>query len=263
MKAALHSPSFFRGLAVVLLTAAGPRLFPQDSAEAWNRAKEAWARSKDLMPGKMRMLSSELDRAGKPVVVTEELYSIRYAANGKSDAVLVSASKDGKDVTETRRAELEKQRKKNGPGGESQDMDIPDPLALEPHKSLKLGAAEAVEIDGVPAWKYPFKVKTSKLLTSSGFVLVNRYTFMPIAMEYTFDPMPAGVKKADMKVFYGVESGTPVAGRVTMNVDANLIFFKKKMDILMEFSDYAKTSAALAPATVAGDAADGQGKGAP
>ncbi len=240
--------------------AAGPRLFPQDSAEAWKRAKEAWARSKDLMPGKMRMLSSELDREGKPVVVTEEIYSIRYGANGKSDAVLVSAVKDGKDVTESRRAELEKQRKKNGAGGGSESMDIPDPLALEPHKSLKLGTAEAVEIDGVPAWKFPFKVKTGKLLTSSGFVLVNRSTFMPMAMEYTFDPMPAGVKKADMKVLYGVESGTPVAGRVTMNVDANLVFFKKKMDILMEFSDYAKAPMAPAPGE---PAAGGREKSAP
>jgi hypothetical protein len=243
MKEMLHPTSFLRGLAVLLLMAAGPQLFSQEAAEAWARAKEARARAERMQPRSMRMLSTEYGKEGQVRSIEDQTVSIKYGADGNMDIEVLRALKDGKDVTEEKRKEFAKREGRGGPGKGGADggfgnVEMPDPLAPKDEKSLKLGDA-ILEGSGESAvWRFPFEMKANLILSSVGFIRIDVKTGLPLEMEYSFKPLPLGVKRADMRIAYAAVGDLPLVGRVDMRIDSNLVFFRKKIDYSMEFSDY-------------------------
>jgi hypothetical protein len=240
MKSLLHSTSFFRGLAVLLLMTAGPRLFSLDPDGAWKKAREARDLSEGLSPGMMRMVSLELDKDGGVVTREEQLSKISYAPDGTPKSEVLNATKDGKDVTEEKRAEAAKQNKRSGGQGPmGGGFEMPDPLARGAEKSLKLGPARIVKEGGRSYWEFPFKMKAGSLFSTVGAVRVDSETGLPLSVEYSFEPLPPGVKKAAISMRYSSPDGLRVIpASAAMSVDSSLIFFKKKIEMTMEFSEY-------------------------
>jgi hypothetical protein len=243
MKRILHPTSFLRGPAAFLLMAAGPLLFSQEAAEAWARAKEARIRADGMQPRSMRMLSKEYGKEGQVQSTEEQTISILYGPDGNMDVEVLRATKDGKDVTEEKRKEFAKRDGRGGNGGNKPDggfggMEMPDPLAPKDEKSLKLGDAVLEESGGWPVWRFPFEMKAGLLLSTVGFIRIDGKTGLPLEMEYSFKPLPLGVKRADMRIAYASAGDVPLVERVDMRIDSNLVIFKKKIDYFMEFSDY-------------------------
>jgi hypothetical protein len=243
MKETLHPTSFLSGLAAFLLMAAGPLLFSQEAAGVWARAKEARARADGMQPRSMRMLSTEYGKEGQVRSTEEQAVSILYGTDGNMNVEVLKATKDGKDVTEEKRKEFAKRDGRGGNGRDKPDggfggVEMPDPLAPKDEKSLKLGDAVLEESGGRSVWRFPFEMKAGLVLSTIGFILIDGKTGLPLEMEYSFKPLPLGVKRADLRIAYAASGDVPVVERVDMRIDSNLVIFKKKIDYLMEFSDY-------------------------
>jgi hypothetical protein len=237
MKSFLHSASFFWGSAAFLLIAAGPRLFALDPDAAWRTAAEMAARAHGLRPAMMRMTTTDLDSKGSVISTENQVSRIHYESDGSMRTEILSATRDGKDVSQEKREEAAKQKRQSG----AQSMggfDMPDPLVGKPD-SLKLGSARATRLGGRAVWEFPFEAKANGLMSSHGSLRLDAQTGRPIEMEYSFKPLPLGVKYATILVRYSpLEGSPPVVDSVLMRVDANLLVFKKRADFLMEFSEY-------------------------
>ncbi len=233
--------NLLRGLAAASLALVSPHLFPLEADAAWSRAASLAAESKRLSPGLIRFESLEYGKQGEILSREESISRISYDVAGKSSSQIIKATKDGKDVTEEKRAEAAKQK---GPprGGMGSDggFGMPDPLNPEKGASVIRQTPVRENRDGVDSWKFPFEYKKKGTLSSAGFLWIEAETGRPTAMEYKLKPLPLGVKHADFSLRFSAHEGSGVViDWMRIGFDVNLLVFNKRMDMEISLSDYA------------------------
>jgi hypothetical protein len=230
--------------------AAGPFLFCLDSAAAWERAAVMGKRSQDYVPGSMRTETVEYGKKGEVTSREESLNDLIYDSSGQVESRIVWAKKDGKDVTEEKRAEYEKARAKaESKKGKTKDnenfsMSIPDPLNPPEGATVKRGTPASVKEGGRQYWDFPFEYKQKGIFDYQGSMRLDATSGMPVSMDYRLKPLPIGVRYADFAIkFEPFGEGAFVATAMKIGFDANMIIFEKKMDMAVTMQEYSAKTA--------------------
>jgi hypothetical protein len=243
--------NLLRGLALMSFMAAGPFLFSLDSAAAWERAADMGKRSKDYVPGSMRTETVEYGKKGEVASREESLNALVYDSSGQVESRIVWARKDGKDVTEEKRAEYEKARAKaDGKKGKPKDnenfsMSLPDPLNPPEGATVKRGTPASVKDGGRDYWDFPFEYKQKGIFDYQGSLRIDAASGMPVSMDYKLKPLPIGVRYAEFAIsFEPFGEGAFVATAMKIGFDAKLIIFEKKMDMAVTMQEYSARAGA-------------------
>jgi hypothetical protein len=234
-----------RGLACAAFALAGPSLFSLDSAEAWKRAVAMNSAAKTLYPGSVDFTTIEYGNKDQVLSREEVLSRIEYGPDGETSSEVVKAVKDGKDVTAERRAEFEKNAKKNkgkkggNEGPQAGGFALPEPFNPPAHAKLSVGAASPATEEGKDFWEYPFEYSAKGGMSFKGTVRLEADSGRPIWMKYSFKVSPPGIKYAHFLIAYAAFGESAfVADRMDIGFDADLLVFKKKMDMKVAMTDY-------------------------
>jgi hypothetical protein len=236
-----------RGLAYAALALAGPSLFSLDSAPAWKNAVAMSAAAKTVYPGMVSFETVEYGKKDEIVSREETVSRISYGQDGTSRNEIVTSVKDGKDVTEERRAEFEKNAKKNKPkkngddGPQSGGFALPDPFNPPSGAKVLIGEAASAGEGGVEYWEFPFEYSGKGSMAYKGKIRLDAATGRPVSMRYGLKTAIIGVKYANFLVVYApFGEGACIAERMDIGFDAQILLIRKKMDMKIAMSDYSE-----------------------
>lgn len=216
---------------------ANPSAVNPDSA--WAQAKEAWIRGQAYKPQRMSVRFDELDGRGLVKSSTSTEYALRWNGDS-SDATIVRASKDGKDITEKAREDERKRKKPDATSGASDSSSGMEPDDFVPF-SDKAGPKLS---KGPTRWNgAEFFVPYAILDTTSGSV--GELHFGPsgqvLSLSYSLQKKPSMLSE-----FFGTASfssmpdGALVIRAYGFSGEGGFLFIRMRFAVLMEFFDYRK-----------------------
>lgn len=233
-------------LAVVLLLAcillpAAFGLFANPAAVspelAWALAREAWARGQAYKAHRMTSRFDELNGKGEVSSSTYTEYALRWNGD-RSEATIIRATKDGKDITEKAREEERKRKKPDATSaasGSSGGMDAGDfvPFSEKAAPKLSRGVARWSGAD----FSVPYRIKDPK----SGSIGEVRFgpSGMPLSLSYSLEKMPSMVGEfLGTATFSTLPDGALVISRYGFSGEGGFLFIRMRFNVVMDFSDY-------------------------
>ena len=242
----------------------------------WTQAVKIFEANKDLVPGKVLQKVQELDDDGRVKSESRAEISIALDGGGKIKTDLVSASKDGKDVTAEERKKTEERAKKDA-AEEKKKQDAARNTKKEAAKDSKDDSDEGSKershsfssgdspfnpelqstvlitetnsretIDGRLCvrfgYSYPApseKPSKKKPTVVKGSAWIDEGTGQPVKVEFTQDPLPRGAKSMLTTLHYGSTGNDQwILERMEFEARGAFLFFKKRIRGDLAFSDY-------------------------
>lgn len=244
----------------------------------WAQAVKIFEANKDLVPGKVLQKVQELDDDGRVKSESRAEISIALDAGGKIKTDIVSASKDGKDITAEERKKADERAKKDA-AREKKEQDAARKTKQEARKESKddsgedskershsfssgdspfnpelqsgiviteTGSRETVDGRLCIRFGYSYPVPSEKSSKKKpamvkGSAWIDEDTGHPVKVEFTQDPLPRGAKNMLTTLHYG-STGNDQWVLETMEFEARgaFLFFKKRIRGDLAFSDYWK-----------------------
>ncbi len=223
-------------LALVFLVVAAPAQ-PNAADAAWDRSVSDYGRGLSLQPRRMSWRIEELDAAGA-VVSWEEVETLLERSDAGTRGTVVSARKDGEDVTEAWRKRFEKGSAGDGPpswgdGFRATPFD-PD------FQAGRIVSAPYLAVDeGRTRIFRPYELSAGGKARAKG-LLVSDESGEPLYARQTWDPLPLGVSTMDAVIRYARgPAGELVVASLEYRADASLLFVRKRFRFFLRFSDWA------------------------
>jgi len=265
-----------------LLEAAAPDSTAAAAAKTqpplWAQAVKIFEANKDLVPGTVLQKVQELDDDGRVKSESRAEISIALDGSGKIKTDIVSASKDGKDVTAEERKKAEERAKKeaaeekkkqdaarnvkkeaakdspgdSGEGSKEQSRSFSSgdsPFNPELQSAVLVTETSSREtIDGRLCIRFGYSYPTpseeapkKKPTMIKGSAWVDEATGRPVKVEFTEDPLPRGAKSMLTTLHYGSGgNGQWILERMEFEGRGAFLFFKKRIRGDIAFSDYWK-----------------------
>ena len=199
----------------------------------WAAAVEVYVNNRRWSPGRMIIVSQEVDRKGN--VKNEELTEVEIALNGDGETVsrIVRVVKNGTDVTG------ERPSGGNAPGGGRPGGEMPNPL--DPAHAEQVSArplGERKVIDGRVCVGFGYEMTTGRNDGYTGTVWISEDGGVPIAMTAVPDPMPVFVDSFSLEFYFTDDPRSWYAERALMQGSATILLLKKSFRAVMSFEDY-------------------------
>jgi len=203
------------------------------SDSLWQQANQAWSKGEAYKPGSMRIVSEELDRRGQVSSSTITVLALRYAGNDTITEV-VSATKDGKDITAQTRADYAKRAASSGSQNDGpMNPDDLIPFTASARPDLRRGPGQTH--NGLLVLPYEIVKKKSG---SVGRLFFNASGW-PVRMTYTLQPLPPLVSLFEGEVHFNqLDTNALVAGSMSFLAEGGILLIRKRFAIRMDFSDY-------------------------
>lgn len=216
--------------------------------DLWESALSLFEENAELVPGKMDTHFQETDHLGKVLNYTKSRLTFFLDDEGEVDSQLVSAEKDGKDITKERQEERKKEREKpkdqqnQGRGGFSmENFESPFDPALQ-NRVMKKKEGKYRLIEGKNCVNYHFVMAKKKddpeSVAIKGTAWLDYKTGAPIQIEYTFDPLPDFVSEMKIIIVYHNDENSWYPKRVEFTGTGGLLFLQKFFRVTMTLSDY-------------------------
>jgi len=95
------------------------------AATAWDDAVKIFSENAELSPYRMEVISRTYNGRGELEKNEEQIFRLIYDLEGVAEQQLINAIEDGKDITEKKRKELQKdsEGRRGGPSGDMEGMD--------------------------------------------------------------------------------------------------------------------------------------------
>ncbi|MEW5739713.1 MAG: hypothetical protein AB1938_12345 [Myxococcota bacterium] len=219
---------------LLLAMAAVPDAALLDRIAERTKAVEAFTSEAQLT---VKVVSDELDSDGKSKKHNELVFQVSRK-DGKPHRVLVSATEDGKDVSEATREELAEQDEKNG---EKKNGSMSQASPFHPEQRAKYAFSTLPSTQAEPQFVriafQPAGEKTSALMI--GDATVDPQTGDLVRMSMRPSKNPTFVDRLYLELEF--EAPTP-AGRALSKLTAKgaggIAFIKKRFAVVTTFSDY-------------------------
>jgi len=242
----------------LLLAAVLVLSLPCQADDLWPRAVAWGEQFKDWVPGTMVMVSEMLDKNGKATETTEIHFRLFQPAGGELEQELVKYIENGKDLTASKRAEMEKaeaeeeakdkkrraesgERKGEG-DGESVSVGVEVAGVFHPDLQKETQASAGVQRKAVGARMglgHPFTQKQKDGSLLKGTAWLDRATGLPLEVDYAPDPFPKHVKEMATVIRYGPGEGENWhASELVTEGTGGILFIKKRFRLTMKFGDY-------------------------
>jgi len=223
-------------MALVFLAAA--TLFPPSVAAdaAWDRSVSDYARGLSLQPRRVSWRIEELDAAGA-VISWEEVETLLERSGTGTRSTVVSARKDGEDVTETWRKRLEKGSSGDGPPSWGDGFRA-TPFDPDFQAGRSVSPSYLAVDEGRTRLFRPYELSTGGKSRAKG-LLVSDESGEPLYARQAWDSLPLGVSSMEAVIRYARgPAGELLVASLEYRADASLVFVRKRFRFVLRFSDW-------------------------
>lgn len=221
---------------LLLAAAAAPDPALLDRVAERSKAIEAYSKEASL---KVTVVSDELDAEGTPTRHSEFALQITRSG-GEPKRTLLSATEDGKDVTEAKRAELEAPPKRNNDGGKGHGS-MSQASPFHPDHRAKYAFATLPPAPAAPGLLrvafQPAGEKSDKLMI--GDATIDPETGDLVRMSMRPSKNPSFVDHLFLELeFDAVTPAGRALSKIAMKGRGGFLFVKKRFAVVTTFSDY-------------------------
>jgi hypothetical protein len=232
--------------------------------ELWTKAVAVFEANKYVVPGTMDQTMEELDGDGAVKSRTVSRYTFKPDDKGEIDMEVLSAVKDGKDITAQERKDLAKEKaksaerkakeetakKKEGAkdDGESFSFGSEDspfnPKFQETLSVTEAGLRDTVAGRSCAVFEFAYtrpggKSAKAKPVTSKGRVWIEEETGYPVRVDATPEPLPRGAKLMRSSILYERRpGGSCVLKEMHFEGAGGFLFIKKHMRFRAVFDNF-------------------------
>lgn len=247
-----------RSIALLLLAAAAaaapaqPRPTIAHGGDAlWAEAVALYSEFGALLPGRMIVSFEQYNGRGNLVSTDRSEIEIWLDDDGEVQSRILSATRDGEDVTEERRDDPSSGAPPFGGGpGDGEDDDENgfaglqrspfDPAEQANVTVTSIGAAQV--ISGVRALPYEFVHETTAETRNRGTAWIAVESGDPVLLEITLDPLPRLVSEFLMRQEYERDGeGRWIVRRLEFSGAGSILFIRRRIESRLVFSDYFPT----------------------
>lgn len=238
----------YRAFAAFFALAFLPALLPALDAEAaWQAAAAMTAQAEAWKASEMGMTIVEFAKDGVEKSREESSYRLSYGADGKVESELIRAMKDGKDITEERRAESSSKKGRGwGRPGQGEGGGMPQLFKPPAGDTVERGQAYAGVHSARAVWVFPFRYRVKGGLSYEGELFLDKADGRPVALSGSAGKGIPGLEYMKMDVRYADNGQAGLVDRLEMRMKGR--FLLKRIDYAfgMGFTGYAP------PGTAAG-----------
>lgn len=215
----------------------------------WSKAVESLRMSADLLPGTMAATFDQFNGRGELISRDETVVRLWADETGEIQSQVVSARRNGEDVTDERRDSPQSGGGPFGPGqGQAGDTDNGSPFASlqrnpfapeeQPHITIVSTGGRRM-LDGAFVLPIEFEHRTGPEAVNRGTAWLDADTGAPVRLETTIDPLPRFVTELVMVQHYGLnEDEQLVVERIEFSGEGRLLLFRRRLESVLFFSEY-------------------------
>jgi hypothetical protein len=244
----------------VMLAAFAVSALPISADTLWNRAVEIFEENEGLFARRMSFRYDEYDGRGELRNWEERTMRMSMGEDGETEGEILSATRNGEDVTEDRREDPSGggpalfggaggQDASDGPEGEAGDAEDDggfrnlEKSPFDPEEQNRVvyeATGEHRVIDGERARAYTFTHRPFGETATVGTAWLDVESGAPLLVEMTLDPLPrpALLKELSMLSEYEFDGQMWYVSDVEMVVSGQFLFLRRTIETTMEFSDY-------------------------
>lgn len=207
------------------------------SDELWERTVEHLEKTKNYIPSKTKIENVIKSINGEIKNQFSIMYETKIDDKGNIKLEPVKVIRDGKDITEEYINDLKKREEKNKEeiSVSTSDYDIFDKKNIKKIKYWKKGSEKIAEKEyGI----FSFLLKINEKSKQEGLVWIEEESGKPLRVEFEVYPLPKYTKEMKNILYYGEENGNLFLKKMEMKGWGSFLFYKRKFEILMEFSNY-------------------------
>ncbi len=214
----------------------------------WNDAVDLFDAYGDLIPGRMEISFDQYNGRGRLVTSDRSTIAIWVDDTGETQTRIISAERDGEDVTEERREDPSSGAPPFGgrPGDDEEADDNAfaglsrspfDPDEQEHVTITRIGAVE--NVDGVRSQVFEFRHRTSDSAANVGTAWLDAETGEPVLLRLTIEPLPRVISEFEMEQsFARDEQGQWVVRRLDFVGAGSILFLQRRIESRLIFSEY-------------------------
>lgn len=232
-------------LLIVASLATLPAILP--AHPLWYQAVESLRMSEGLLPGAMAARFDQYNGRGELTSSDETVVKLWADENGEVQSRVVSAKRNGEDVTDERRDNPQSSGAPFGAGqGDADDDGSPfaglqrNPFAPEEQLHVTIvGAGGRRVLAGVIVLPIEFEHRTGPDAVIRGTAWLDVSTGDPVQLETTVDPLPRFVSELVMvQHFARNQDGQLVVERVEFSGEGRILLFRRRLESVLFFSEY-------------------------
>ena len=234
-KKSVSTKTFFLLFLLIVLWLFPIPLLALESDSLWFRAVEIRERNNYWLPGEMQISSWEYNSSGRLENREVVVLSVSGDSMDSLEYTILSAHKNGIDITEVRIKEEEKRRNSGNP----QNRQSPDPFDREVQSLVKqYSTGETKIIEGRRAAEYRFSLPGEKRFHYSGSAWLDTETAVPLLVELVLDPLPPLVTEFYLSTKYSPFPDLWYPLEVEMKAAGTFLFIKRRFETSLQFSKY-------------------------
>jgi len=214
----------------------------------WENAVDLFDAYGDLVPGHMEVRFDQYNGRGQLVTSDRSTIAIWVDETGETQSRIISAERDGEDVTEERREDPSSGAPPFGgrPGdGEEEDDNAFAGLGRSPFDPdeqdrvtiTRVGTVDVVE--GVRSQEFEFVHRTTDRAANAGTAWLDAETGEPVLLRLTIEPLPRFVSEFEMEQYFARdEHGQWVVQRLEFVGAGQILFLQRRVESRLIFSEY-------------------------
>jgi hypothetical protein len=231
-----------RSVLLVLTIALAPTLW---ATSLWEQAVELYGTYSDLTPGRMEIRFDQYNGRGK--LVTSEVSEIELWQNGDGELQtrVVSATRNGEDVTEKRR---ENPGSGAPPFGGSTDNDDDGAFAglqrspFDPSEQARVRTTDlgtTALVDGIRAREFSYVHTTGPDSATRGTAWISLDGGVPLRLYATIEPLPGFIDEFALRQRFDTdEQGRWILRELEFDGAGNVLFIRRRIESRLIFSEY-------------------------
>lgn len=218
------------------------------STELWDQAVILYEQNQELLPGRMIIRFDQFNGRGDLVSSETSDVLLYLDESGEMQSTIVSATKNGRDVTESRRENPSSGSpfgSRGGGGNESDDDNAFAGLQRSPFDPLEQSHVLVVDtgrteyVGTTAARVHEFELRTGEKSRTTGVAWLSVSDGTPLRVEATVAPLPIFVQIFEfVQEFSTDEAGRWFMSSMEFNAEGSFLFIRRRIESVFEFSDY-------------------------
>jgi len=214
----------------------------------WDDAVSLFDSYGDLIPGHMEVAFDQYNGRGELVTSDRSTIAIWTDETGETQSRVISAERNGEDVTEERRDDPSSGAPPFGgpPDDDEEQSDNAfaglarspfDPEEQDHVTITNIGPVEIVE--GVRSQVFEFRHQTSDRASNTGTAWLDTETGEPVLLRLSIEPLPRFISEFEMEQYFARdEQGRWVVRRLEFVGAGRILFLQRRIESRLIFSEY-------------------------
>jgi hypothetical protein len=209
----------------------------------WNRAVSIYAKNQDWLPRSMVILTEELNNEDEVQSWELQRLAVFKNSDGEMDSRILSAEKNGEDVTEERRKNPQSGNPMAGaPENEDSDFSSFQKSPFDPEEQPGVSyrrTGKSRWIDGRRTYEYSFEHLHEKDRKTFGSAWLADDSGAPILVAISMEPLPTFVHHLEAKLYYRFDADAEwYMKKMSFEGRGGFLFIRKNIRSTITFSDY-------------------------